>query len=519
MTDSQSIPGAARLLELSLLFTFVIHAVAMVSMASLLLPGMPGGGTSSDAERVEYIAAHAWLWRLGWFPWQLTALSDILLGVALLRTKWIPKLPAVVTIILTALAVVPDQTGQILWMTQGTLLAEEAARTGDITKYLSFEGTIFQLTAAWGALFYTLGALGWTWCFVAAGVWNRALTWISTITWSIFAFVSVGPLLPMEWRPAPSIISTSNALGFLLLQVWFAAILESVLRRSRPDAPHGRYVLWRSPNKGVMGRTFNLLGNSRFGRYCCEFVPSVGFSSDITDVIYINYLVEARRLEPYVPQGLELQRLGPDGRYALFTFLTYRHGHFGPSLLGPLRRLLPSPVQTNWRIHVTDPQSGLQGVYFLTNAISSTLHALTARLLAEGMPMHVLSRGEVKAGRDGTFSLLLDPGRGSAPDAEGTLRPSAAQPLAPPWSECFSSFHDFLAYCVPQDRALSTQPWRARVTRQEINLGISLDSCEPLDGEIASRAAQNIVGDAKPLCFRVARVAFRFSGEETYALR
>ena len=29
-----------------------------------------------------------------------------------------------------------------------------------------------------------------------------------------------------------------------------------------------------------------------------------------------------------MPSGLELQRLGPGGRHALFTFLTFRHGHF-----------------------------------------------------------------------------------------------------------------------------------------------------------------------------------------------
>jgi hypothetical protein len=156
----------------------------------------------------------------------------------------------------------------------------------------------------------------------------------------------------------------------------------------------------------------------------------------------------------------------------------------------------------------------LQGVYFLTNAISSTFHAIPARVLAEGMPMHVLQQAEVKANDDGTFSILLDPGEGSAPDAEGLLSPSAAQALSPPWSDCFSSFHDFLAYCVPQDRALSSQPWHSRLTLQEISLGIPLDSCEPLVGTVKSNAARAITGDAAPLCFRVASVHFRFSKEE-----
>jgi hypothetical protein len=59
-------PPAARFLEQALLFTIVAHAAGMVSMALLLLPAMPGGGNLSDASRVAYIAAHPWLWRLGW---------------------------------------------------------------------------------------------------------------------------------------------------------------------------------------------------------------------------------------------------------------------------------------------------------------------------------------------------------------------------------------------------------------------------------------------------------------------
>src|SRR5258708_10654058 len=120
-------------------------------------------------------------------------------------------------------------------------------------------------------------------------------------------------------------------------------------------------------------------------------LPTPAFLSDITDVIYVNYVVDAARLEPLVPTGLQLQRIGPGERFALFTFLTFRHGHFGPRMLGPLRSLLPSPIQTNWRIHVRDPRTGKTGVTFVTTAITSTLHAVSARMMAEGMSMHVIS--------------------------------------------------------------------------------------------------------------------------------
>jgi hypothetical protein len=335
------------------------------------------------------------------------------------------------------------------------------------------------------------------------------------VTWIVFAFAGIAPVLPPALRPPPAAVSAGNAVGFLLLEIWFALVTEQVLRRSRPPTASGVRAAFRHPRSGLAGRALQILAESRFLRALGELLPIVAFRSDITDVVYVNYLVSASRLAPLVPRGLSLQLLGARGDRALFTFLTYRHGHFGPGLLGPLRRLLPSPVQSNWRIHVFDPVTEQRGVHFLTTAISMTAHALGARLLSEGMPMHVLARGEVRRGDDGAVDVELDPGSGSAPDASIHLVPEAAEPaLTPAFSEVFASYRDLLAYCVPQDRAMDTQPWRDTVSRQEIALGIPLEACEPLRGEVRSRAAEAIAGDAAPLCFRVARVAFRFDREE-----
>jgi hypothetical protein len=502
-------PRASWLLERALLLTFVVHGLAMLAMASLLLPGMPGGGASDDAARIAYIAAHPWWWRLGWLPWQLTALSDLFLACALMRTCWVPRLPAALTLLVTVAAIIPDQLGQVAWVTRGIALAQ----AGDSARYLAFEARIFAWTAAWGGLLYTLGALGWTWSFVATRTWRPWLTPFSILLWGLFALVNAGPLLPIGLRPAQVLLSAGNAVSFVLLEVWFVAVTELVLRRARPEQPHGRYAPWRYP-RPVARRVLDPLANSRFVRALAEYLPILAFRSDISDVIYVNYVVEAARLQPLVPEGLVLQRLGPDGVYAFFTFLSYRHGHFGPALLGPLRRFLPSPVQTNWRIHVRDPRTGTTGIYFVTNAIDSTIHALAARMLSEGMPMHVLRSGIVGADGKGGYRLSLEPGAGSAPDAVATLCAAGEMPDDGPWRACFASYEAMLAYCVPQDRALSSQPWYRRTTRQEIDLGIPLSACEPLVGEVHSRAARAIVGDAIPFCFRVASVDFLFAREE-----
>src|SRR6185503_3869746 len=359
---------------------------------------------------------------------------------------------------------------------------------------------------------YTVAALGWTWCFAAAGTWSRLLTGISLVLWPLFLYANGGPKLPAAIRPSPEAVAGGNAVGFLLLQLWFALVAEKILRRSRPDAAHGRQAPWRHPG-GLLGRVADLLANSRFVRAFTEIPPPLAMVSDITDVVYVNYVVDASRLEPLVPPGLELQKVGDGGRLAVFTFLTFRHGHFGPRLLGPLRRLLPSPIHTNWRIHVRDPRTGKEGIHFVTNAIASTPHALGARLMSEGMPMHVLASAELRS-EGGRYLLKLDPGDGTAPDAEADLRLAAAPPASGPWSAAFGSWKEMLGYIVPQDRGFSTQPWHGRVTRQEIRLQIPIEACQPLEGSVASRAAAAIVGDAEPFCFRVAKVSFRFDGEE-----
>ena len=496
-------------LEHALLFNFVIHGVALVGMALLLLPTLPGGANTDDAARIATIAEHPWRFRCGWLPWQLCAVADLWLAVAMVRARFLPRAVAIAVLVATAIAVVPDQYAQFAWVTRGVELAQ-----ADPAAYLAFEARIFPLTAGWGALFYTVAALGWTWCFARSGAWSRALTWLSVPLWSCMVVAVVGPLLPLALRPSPSFVSTANGCGFLMLQVWLGLLTERVLLRRRPYASFGRLAPWRHPGSGPLARGLDVVSNSRLARALLGVLPAVKMRSAITDVVYVNYLVDAERLASLVPVGLELQRVGPAGEYALFTFLTYQHHDFGFAFLGKLRRLFPSPVQSNWRIHVLDPRTGHRGIYFVTNAVSHVLPALGARLLTEGMPMHLLEQAELTRAEDGQLRVVLTPGQGSAPDAQLALRAASGVPdWSGVWAAAWPNFRAFLGYCVPQDRALSTQPLRRRTARQEIDLGIALDACQPLEGRVTSQAARALIGDASPLCFRVPALAFAFDGE------
>jgi hypothetical protein len=496
-----------------LLANFAVHLLAMMSMALILAPMLPGGGTSDDAVRIAKIATHPFLFRLGWVPWHLCALVDIVFAIALIGDRSIPRLPAWATLAVTLLAVIPDQAAQFLWDTRGVALAQEAVSRGDVSEYLAYERVIFFYGSGVAPCLYTVGALGWTWCFFAQGTWSRRFAWMSAITWLVFIAISVAPVLPDAIRPSSAAIAGGNALGFILLEVWLGWATELYFSRARPVTPHWAHAAWRHPWGGVTGSLIDAVSNSRALRGVGEFLPTMGFSSDITDVIYVNYVVDADKLTPLVPRGLELHRLGPNGKYGVLSFLTYRHGHFGPTILGALRRLFPSPIHTNFRVHVVDPKTGIRGITFFTNAIESLLLSLGARMNTEGMPMHVFAKATHARDERGDVRIELDPGNGSAPDAEMTLSPGPEPTLQGPFSECFADFHAMLEYIVPQDRAMATQPWGDTVTRQEIHLGIPFDACEPLTGSVTSRALTPFVGDSTPICFRVAKVTFRFEGE------
>ena len=507
-----------RWLERSLLFTLAIHALAMISM-TLLLPGLPGGTQSELSLRAQYVADHPWIWRIGWFPWQVTAVSDLLLGVALIATPWVRKAPAILGAIITAFAIVPDQFAQFSWTTSGIALAANAVTSGDFATYSHYKAKVFVLSAGWGAAGYTLGAIAWTWSFVSAGVWNNLLKWLSIATWGLFAISTAIAFSPTQVRSSPAVtmgVSIGNALAFCCLMLWFATISECVLRRSRPTSsgsPCNTRGKWRHPGSGVFPQLCELVANSHLARRLGQYIPAASMSSDITDVIYINYLVDAALLEPLAVAPLELQRLGPQGRYAMFTFLTFRHGAFGPSAFGPLRQIWPSPIQSNWRIYVTNPTTSTRGVQFITTAITTVVHALCSRILADGVPMHIPAAAKIRRHSNGSIELRIDPGSGSAPDVKAELYVSNVGALPPPWNHCFKSWQDMLEYCVPQDRALCIQPGTSRVMRQEISLTIPLDTCKPLTGLVTSSTADAITRGAQPLCFLVDQVGFCFKGQ------
>jgi hypothetical protein len=500
-----------RLLEQALLITFALHAMAMIGMLALLLPGMPGGGVADPLARVAYIAEHPWRWRLGWLPWQLTAASDVLLGIALVRARSIPRLPALLTLLATLAAVVPDQVGQALWITRGVSLAQEAARTGDPAAYLGFETRVFPAVAGWGATLYTVGAVGWSWCFAAAGLWSRLLTVLSVVLWTLFGVISPALLLPPGWQVSPAVVSAGNAVGFVLMEIWFLLVAEKAMRARAPIATHGRWAPWTHPRRDLLGRLLDAAGDSRLLAWLTRQLRPRALQGEIHDVVYVNLLAPADALARWLPPGLEVQRFGPGLQHGLCTALTFRHHRIGSRLVQRLYGRLPPPVQSNWRIHVREEGSERPGVYFPTSGLTSTLHALPARWASNWMPLHVLAGARLEVTEAGA-DIALDPGAGSGPRLNATLRPLDDRALREPWAAAFATLDEVLATVLPQERALFTSERGTQC--QEVRLEPS-GEVRWLTGDVLSPVLESWTGAAplRALAFHVPALRFSLSPE------
>jgi hypothetical protein len=501
-----------RSLERALVQTLLAHAATAFATATILGFYLPGAIEGDDLTRVTRLAHHPWVFRFTAMGWIWCAFAQTNVAWSLVRLRARVGAVAFAAFALSCVGALVDTATWLGWMSTGVDLARPvAAGRGSLDAFLAWERHQLVATAGFAGTAHTLAFIAQAWCLGRLVAVPRVLTGATAALMLPVALASCRVSVHASW---PRVIGGVHGVGFALLLAWMAVTIERVLRVHRPEHAWGRLARWKHPSRAVVGRVADVIANSRLVSALIEPLPIAAMVSDIREVVYVNYLVEAEKVIGMVPEGLELQRLGEGGRWALLSFLTYRHGHFGFRFMGPLRRLTPSSVQTNWRVHVREARTGVIGITFITNAIDHTFQALAARLFTEGMPMHVLARATLE--RDsatGRVHVELDPGEGSAPRATLDLKPCEAPVFEGEWAECFKDFRALLEYCVPQNRAMSAEPWLGRVTRHEIHLPIALDDCQPLAGEVRSSSVEAIVGGARPVCFRVAGLRFVFEEE------
>lgn len=232
-------------------------------------------------------------------------------------------------------------------------------------------------------------------------------------------------------------------------------------------------------------------------------LPFVTLASDVVDVIYVSWLVDAQAARALLPAGLSL--FERDGKTP-FTVLTYRHGHFGPRLAGPLRRLMPSPLQSNWRLYLDG--APVPTVFFLKNMMDSLPHALGTRLFSDILPTH-LAAGMTHGVDEKTAHCGIVAGAGSAPALDVQAQVAGAKALDEEWRAMFGSWDEAVAYLACQDAAIAHVPRNGKLALGEISLPVELENVLPLTPLRADCALlAQLPALSPPLAFLVPAVPF-----------
>lgn len=266
------------------------------------------------------------------------------------------------------------------------------------------------------------------------------------------------------------------------------------------------------PHAGPIGRVVAWLVNNRKLATLRHAVMSrIGFlkmESDVTDVVYLTWLVDVTAAQALVPAGIRLWER--DGKTP-FTVLTYKHGHFGPAFLGRFRRIFPSPMQSNWRLYLNDKRS----VYFLKNIMDSLPYVFGTRMFSDIMQTHLAARLKHDGGGQ-KFELDIQSGGGSAPALSCKTSATKEKTLTPSFHSMFGSWENAVEYIACQDIAISRAERLQRIAVSEIELPIDVRQVLPLcvseDGMSCSLLAQFPTAQG-PFGFVVPHVKFRVVSE------
>lgn len=272
-----------------------------------------------------------------------------------------------------------------------------------------------------------------------------------------------------------------------------------------------RYV---HPSGGATGALIERVANcsrlAHMRRALTRRLPFPRLVSDVVNVVYVTWLVDAGRVRRFVPPGASLW--SRDG-LTPFTVLTYRHGHFGPAMAGSLRKYFPSPRQSNWRLYLDEPLAGapdVATVVFVKNVIDSMPYALGTRVFSDSLPSHLCAHMRIELDEH-LARVVIQPGSGSAPRLAMSLRRNA-KPALPRGFESFGShWRDLCSRLTLQDAAVMPRADLGGVALGTIRLPIDLDTIEPLAlerGSLECPLLDEFGAASEALCFHVPSVRF-----------
>ncbi|HEL2978114.1 TPA: hypothetical protein UMB92_000936 [Stenotrophomonas maltophilia] len=279
-------------------------------------------------------------------------------------------------------------------------------------------------------------------------------------------------------------------------------LAQSAIYRHPSDTPFGR----------MLPRLLHAPRWNRLRRALSRRWPMPALVSDVRDVVYVSWWVDVRHAPPPPPGHHYVVHAGRTP----YTILSYRHGHFGPALAGPLRALMPSPLQSNWRWYLRrdDDPDGTPVVLFDRNVMDRLAFVAGARAFSDAMQPHLSARFAHVLDADGNGHMRIEVGQGSAPALR--LQWEAAEGWRQDaWPGAFDDHQALLRFLTCQDEAIARTCDRYWASTR-IALPVAVDTLQPLrlSGELQCPRLQAMgVALESGLAFRLPRVPFRVVSE------
>ncbi|WPB58865.1 hypothetical protein [Xylophilus sp. GOD-11R] len=270
----------------------------------------------------------------------------------------------------------------------------------------------------------------------------------------------------------------------------------------------------------LLARLFNSPSIAAARRALMSRMPFLVLESDVVDVVYATWLVDASEAARLAPPGCRL--LMREG-FTPLTILSYRHGHFGPRLLGPLRRFMPSPLQSNWRLYLAEAMPGgtpVATVAFVHNVMDSLLHVAATRVFSDALPSHWPRTFEFSVGAT-EAKVRIEPGTGSAPALGLRFERHAETELTAAWQQWFGNWREAVDQLATQHAAVLEVPTGPggirRVAEATISLPVDVSAVEPMklvDAETFCPLLEMLHARTESLCFLLPRVRFAALSEK-----
>ena len=240
---------------------------------------------------------------------------------------------------------------------------------------------------------------------------------------------------------------------------------------------------FRYPKLSLGGKILNFLLNNKLFTKLKRilFFPFlwVKLKSDITDVVYLNWMVPADKIQHLIPNRIKFTSYDD---HVLFTILTYRHGNLRPAAANKIKTIFGSPNQSNWRFYLSNSDDfGLEKptILFVKNMMDNLLYTLGSRTVSNILLTHLPAKFIHKTSTLGQITTKIKPGQSNAPDLTVIATPVQDWQLPPAFKSAFDDVETALKIICNQDFAIAEQPDNNRFAISQINLQFEMKNIIP----------------------------------------